>query len=171
MIEAQFTAVMNAAEKNGYSVEEMNEMFVRQIVEEMAEENRREQRWQSFREEFVQNCKAYNLADEQIESQMLVLHQRYLGVMQEAGASGWTDEQITKALDDRIFNAPLGASIEIQKPGTPAQAVIDEDDDFELTPIGGGVSFHELTEDSAPVPDEMIANRHQGTDQFDSPSP
>lgn len=170
MLEPQFSAVMNAAEKNGYTVEDMNNMLVRQLVEEMRTENDRQNQWEGYCQK-VRAVAVGVLSVEQVETGLQALAQRYQQVVQHAAERDLDNAQTDTEIRNLIYGEKGRRAITpeyVRETFGPTAKVAEkiDDGDIVIRPTGRGFTFDSVPVDAVPVPDEAIRSRHD-----DGPSP
>lgn len=163
MIEPSFTEVMDAAKKNGYSADDMNNMLARSIVDEMRTADVRQQQWDRFCTQ-VRQAGADLYPVEKIEIALQELGGRYQKVIGQSTQDNWGKEKTDAAIIDVIFGDEgrrhitaeyvtkfIESSDAVKSLGVaPA---VDDEDDFMLTPLGLSDA---MPEDSGAVADEPI---------------
>ncbi|HBZ8879256.1 DUF1738 domain-containing protein [Stutzerimonas stutzeri] len=161
LIEPQFTEVMNAAKKNGYTADDMNTMLARNIVDEMRTADVRQQQWERFCDQ-VRQAGADLYPVEQIELALQELGGRYQQLIAKSTQEGWTTQQTDTEIRSMIFGEEgrrpitgeyVKAFIESSPAAQQVAASADSDDDFVLTPLGLSDA---MPEDSGAVSDEHI---------------
>lgn len=161
LIEPQFTEVMNAAKKNGYTADDMNTMLARSIVDEMRTADVREQQWERFCDQ-VRQAGADLYPVEQIELALQELGSRYQQLIAKSTQEGWTKQQTDTEIRSMIFGEEgrrpitgeyVKAFIESSPAAQQVAASADSNDDFVLTPQGLSDT---MPEDSGAVADEHI---------------
>ena len=161
LIEPQFTEVMNAAKKNGYTADDMNTMLARNIVDEMRTADVRQQQWERFCDQ-VRQAGADLYPVEQIELALQELGGRYQQLIAKSTQEGWTKQQTDTEIRSMIFGEEgrrpitgeyVKAFIESSPAAQQVAASADSDDDFVLTPLGLSDA---MPEDSGAVSDEHI---------------
>nr|WP_276209689.1 zincin-like metallopeptidase domain-containing protein [Aeromonas veronii] len=161
LIEPQFTEVMNAAKKNGYTADDMNTMLARSIVDEMRTADVRQQQWERFCDQ-VRQAGADLYPVEQIELALQELGGRYQQLIAKSTQEGWTKQQTDTEIRSMIFGEEgrrpitgeyVKAFIESSPAAQQVAASADSDDDFVLTPLGLSDA---MPEDSGAVSDEHI---------------
>ena len=161
LIEPQFTEVMNAAKKNGYTADDMNTMLARNIVDEMRTADVRQQQWERFCDQ-VRQAGADLYPVEQIELALQELGGRYQQLIAKSTQEGWTTQQTDTEIRSMIFGEEgrrpitgeyVKAFIESSPAAQHVAASADSDDDFVLTPLGLSDA---MPEDSGAVSDEHI---------------
>lgn len=161
LIEPQFTEVMNAAKKNGYTADDMNTMLARSIVDEMRTADVRQQQWEQFCDQ-VRQAGADLYPVEQIELSLQELGSRYQQLIAKSTQEGWTKQQTDTEIRSMIFGEEgrrpitgeyVKAFIESSPAAQQVVASADSDDDFVLTPLGLSDT---MPEDSGAVADEHI---------------
>lgn len=167
LIEPQFTEVMNAAEKNGYTADDMNAMLARSIVDEMRTADVRQQQWERFCDQVRQaGIDLYPV--EQIELALQELGGRYQQLISKSTQEGWTKQQTDAEIRSMIFGEEgrrpitgeyIKAFIERSPAAQQVAASVDGDDDFVITPLGLSDA---MPEDSGAVADEHI----KGADRY-----
>lgn len=161
LIEPQFTEVMNAAKKNGYTADDMNTMLARRLVDEMRTADVRQQQWERFCDQ-VRQAGADLYPVEQIELALQELGGRYQQLIAKSTQEGWTKQQTDTEIRSMIFGEEgrrpitgeyVKAFIESSPAAQQVAASADSDDDFVLTPLGLSDA---MPEDSGAVSDERI---------------
>lgn len=170
----QFSDVMDAADRNGYSVDDMNTMLVRQLVEEMRSNKEREQQWEKFASQ-VRIAADGLMTPERVELELQKVHQKYQRALQEAGQNGLDNEQTDSAVRAVIFGEegrrPVSPEFIKERFLDPKTVVADvepdadPDDDLLLVPGGGSLMLGDaMPGDASAVPDERIgghAEQHE----------
>lgn len=157
-----FTRYMDSAERNGYTVDDMNSMLVRQLVEELRANDERRQQWDKFAGQ-VREAAVGLMSPEKVELALQGLHQQYLRVVQEGAQNGWDKEQTDAAVRNVVFGEHG------RRPITPdfvkarflgdakPEASADADDDLLLVPTGTSLTLGDaLPADAAAMADERI---------------
>jgi hypothetical protein len=157
-----FTRYMDSAERNGYTVDDMNSMLVRQLVEELRANDERRQQWDKFAGQ-VREAAVGLMSPEKVELALQGLHQQYLRVVQEGAQNGWDKEQTDVAVRNVVFGEHG------RRPITPdfvkarflgdakPEASADADDDLLLVPTGTSLTLGDaLPADAAAMADERI---------------
>ena len=164
-VEERFTELMNSAERNGFTVDDMNSMLVRQLVEEMRANDDRRQQWDRFADQ-VREAAVGITSPERVDLSLQHLHQQYLRVVQEGAQNGWDKEQIDQAVRGVVYGQggrrPITPEFVKERffadPQLADVAVSDPDDEVLLVPIGATLSFEDaVPADAAAVADERIA--------------
>lgn len=161
-VEPEFSRYMDSAERNGYTVDDMNSMLVRQLVEELRANDERRQQWDKFAGQ-VREAAVGLMSPEKVELALQGLHQQYLRVVQEGAQNGWDKEQTDKAVRDVVFGEhgrrPITPDfvkarfLDAAKP----EASADADDDLLLVPTGTSLTLGDaLPADAAAMADERI---------------
>ncbi len=143
-IEPRFTEVMNTAQQNGYTVDDMNVMLAERIFNEVHEANVRQQQWARFCDEVRQTgVDLYPVA--QIDMALQEMGDRYQQLVAKSTQESWTKEQtdaeIAKLMFHEVGSWPITAAYVKQlvenSPTAPQTSTsADSDDDFVLTPLG-----------------------------------
>ncbi|MEM8515100.1 antirestriction protein ArdC [Massilia sp. MP_M2] len=162
LIKPQFNDLMNAAEANNYTVEDMNDMLLKQLVQEMRLNREREQHWNKYCEQ-VREAAVGVLSAEGVEIELQALGARYFKLLEKAGQEDWSKDDTDKAIRDIIYGDAGRRQITADYvrerfPSKDAPAVsADDDDDFALTPTGGGMVLDDADDDFtlAPIGDAM----------------
>lgn len=142
LIEPQFTEVMDAAKKNGYTADDMNTMLARSIVDEMRTADVRQQQWGRFCDQ-VRQAGAELYPVEQIDLALQELGGRYQQLIAKSTQEGWTKQQTDTEIRSMIFGEEgrrpitaeyvkslIGNSLMMRPEG------LDEEDDFFIVPLG-----------------------------------
>ncbi len=142
LIEPQFTEVMDAAKKNGYTADDMNTMLARSIVDEMQTADVRQQQWGRFCDQ-VRQAGAELYPAEQIDLALHELGGRYQQLIARSTQEGWTKQQTDTEIRSMIFGEEgrrpitaeyvkslIGNSLEMRPEGP------DDEDDFFIVPLG-----------------------------------
>lgn len=169
LIEPSFTELMDAAKKNGYSADDMNNMLARSIVDEMRTAHVRQQQWENYCTK-VRDAGVNLYPVEKIEIALQELGGRYQKVIFQSTQENWSKEQTDAAIHDVVFGEDgrrpitgeyvkqfIESSDAVKSLGA-TQATEDEDD-FMLTPLG---LSSDMPADSGAVADEPI----KGTDRY-----
>lgn len=153
LIQPQFNDVMRAAEANGYTVEDMNDMLLRQLVQEMRTNNEREQQWNKYCDQ-VRVAAEGVLSPEAVEAELQALGARYFRLLEAAGQQDWSKETTDKAIYDIIYGEAGRRAItpEYVRERFTTQKTAEADDDFALTPTGGGMALGDAEDDFALSP-------------------
>ncbi|MBP8275570.1 MAG: DUF1738 domain-containing protein [Propionivibrio sp.] len=161
LIEPQFTEVMDAAKKNGYTAEDMNTMLARSIIDEMRTADVRQQQWERFCEQ-VRHAGTDLYPVEQIEVALQELGVRYQQLIAQSTQEGWAKQQTETQIRAMIYGeegrrAITGEYVKtlVENSAAARQLVagVESDDDFVLTPLGLSDA---MPEDSGAVADEHI---------------
>lgn len=161
LIEPQFTEVMDAAKKNGYTAEDMNTMLARSIIDEMRTADVRQQQWERFCEQ-VRQAGADLYPVEQIEMALQELGGRYQQLIAQSTQEGWAKQQTETQIRAMIYGEegrrPITGEyvktlVENSAAARQVVAGVENDDDFVLTPLGLSDA---MPEDSGAVADEHI---------------
>jgi hypothetical protein len=186
LIKPQFNDVMNAAERNGYTVDDMNDMLLQQLVQEMRTNYEREQQWNKYCSQ-VRVAAVDVMQPEVVEAELQALGARYFQLLEQAGREDWSRTQTDTAIHDIIYGDAGRRAItadyvreRFAKQAAPElttdDAVVhpasggmesDGEDDFALTPIGGSLALDDaLPADAAPLPDEPLRHdaKHEELD-------
>ena len=162
-VEPRFSELIDSAERNGYTVDDMNAMLVRQLVEEMRANDERRQQWDKFAGQ-VREASVGIMSPERVELALQGLHQQYLRVVQEGAQNGWDKEQTDKAVRSVVFgdNGRRPVTPDFVKErflgGATAEASADADDDLLLMPTGASLTLGDaLPADAAAMADERIS--------------
>lgn len=190
LIQPQFNDVMRAAEANGYTVEDMNDMLLRQLVQEMRTNNEREQQWNKYCDQ-VRVAADGIMSAEAVEIELQALGARYFRLLETAGQQDWSKERTDKAIHDIIYGDAGRRAItaEYVRSRFAHPSGVEADDDFALTPTGGGMVMGEAEDDfalaptgeamvlddafpadAAPTADEPLA-RHTNSEELDMAGP
>lgn len=161
-VEPEFSRYMDSAERNGYTVDDMNSMLVRQLVEELRANDERRQQWDKFAGQ-VREAAVGLMSPEKVELALQGLHQQYLRVVQEGAQNGWDKEQTDKAVRDVVFGehgrraiTPDFVKARFLGAAKP-EASADADDDLLLVPTGTSLTLGDaLPADAAAMADERI---------------
>jgi antirestriction protein ArdC len=161
LIKPQFNDLMNAAEANNYTVEDMNDMLLKQLVQEMRLNREREQNWNKYCEQ-VRAAAVDVLSAESVEIELQALGARYFKLLEKAGQEDWSKDQTDNAIRDIIYGDAGRRQItpdyvRERFAGKSVPAVTADDDDFTLTPTGGGMALDDADDDFtlAPVGESM----------------
>lgn len=151
LIKPQFNDLMNAAEANNYTVEDMNDMLLKQLVQEMRLNREREQNWNKYCEQ-VRAAAVDVLSAESVEIELQALGARYFKLLEKAGQEDWSKDQTDNAIRDIIYGDAGRRQItpdyvRERFAGKSVPAVIADDDDFTLTPTGGGMVLDDADDD------------------------
>src|SRR5471030_183732 len=145
LLESQFSEVMKAAGRNGFSVDEMTDMFVRRLVEEMRVNKEREQQWSKYCDQ-VRVASDGLLTPENVELKLQEMGEQYQQILLTSGQEGWEDERIEDAVRGIIYGElgrrPITAQYireQFLSGAQPERAA--DDDDFLLAPTGLGGGF------------------------------
>lgn len=159
LLEPQFTDVMNAAQRNGYTVDDMHEMLLRQLVEEMRLNKEREQQWSKYCDQVRAAAKDV-LPVEQVELKLQELGQKYQQLLLQSGQQDWDADRTERAIRELIFGDAGRRAITpdyIKDRFLSGEQAADPDDDLLLTPTGAGLSLGDaLPADAAAVADEPL---------------
>jgi len=175
LLEDQFTPLLAAAERNGYTVDDMQSMLVRRLVEEMRANREREAKWAHFAGQ-VRTAAVGVLSAEQVELELQKLGQRYQQLLQVAGQENWDKARTDQAVRDLVFGEkgrrPITADFVRDRFGDDAS--LDADDDLILRPLGLAtiVATDATPADASAMPDERIgASRHADVQESMAISP
>lgn len=193
LIKPQFNDLMNAAEANNYTVEDMNDMLLKQLVEEMRLNREREQHWNKYCDQ-VRAAAVGVMSAETVEIELQALGARYFKLLEQAGQADWSKEETDKAIRDIIYGdagrrqitadyvrerflssrAPEAAADEDDFALTPTgggMSLGDAEDDFTLTPIGEAMAVSDaFPADAAPTADEALS-KHPKIEESDMAGP
>jgi antirestriction protein ArdC len=143
-LETTFTALMDSAQRNGYTVDDMRAMFIKQLVEEMRANSEREQQWEKFDTQ-VRKAADGILPPMQVELKLKEVYQQYQRTLHMAGANGLDIEDTNKAVREVIFGKegrrPITPEFIKERFLTPIDipAAPIADAELPLTPTGGDV--------------------------------
>jgi antirestriction protein ArdC len=165
----QFFDLMAAAERQGYTVDDMNAMLVEQLVEEMRSSARREQQWEKFRTQARQAARPIMDADA-LEVRLNALGHEYQEVIQRSLRENWENERTDQTLSEILFGSegsrPVTAEL-VRERLSVATATVDleDEDDLLLTPTAGGLFIQDaLPADAAAMADEPLQTRPSSGD-------
>ena len=162
LIEPQFTQVMNAAEANGYSAEEMNMMLSRSIIDEMQTAELRQQQWESYSEKVRNVGAGSSYSSEQIELALQEQGIRYQQLISKSVQENWSKSETDTEIRSLVFGEEgrrpvteefLRELIENSPAAQQVKPSSESDDDFVLTPLG---LSGEMPEDAGVAADEHI---------------
>lgn len=139
-LEPAFSSLMDSAQRNGYSMEDMRSMFIKQLVEEMRANNEREQQWEKFDYQ-VRKAAQGLMSPTEVELRLKEVHLQYQRTLHMAGANGLDIEDTNQAVREVIFGEGGRRPIapEFIKQRFPARAEASAEDEVALTPTGGDV--------------------------------
>lgn len=155
-LETTFSSLMDSAQRNGYSMEDMRSMFIKQLVEEMRANNEREQQWEKFDYQ-VRKAAQGLMPPVEVELRLKEVHLQYQRTLHMAGANGLDIEDTNQAVREVIFGEGGRRPItpEFIKQRFPARAEASADDELALTPTGGDVlDLRSAQAPSTPEPDD-----------------
>jgi hypothetical protein len=165
LLETQFSDVMNAAERNGYTVGDMNSMLVTQLVEEMRANNHREQTWTKYRQQ-VHEAASDLMPAGRIEAELQHIGHRYRELVQEGSSQNWDSDRTEAVLNELLFGQSERCPITPEYirrrflPSADPTAATHQDDDAFLTPIEASISVDDsFPADAAALPDEPVATK------------
>jgi antirestriction protein ArdC len=161
LLRPQFSDLMGAAGRNGYSVDDMNAMLVAELVDEMRSSTRREQQWDRFSAQARQVARPMVGAG-LLEERLSNLQHQYQAVIQQSLRESWDGERTDHALSELLFGSegsrPITADLVRERLlGGGAPRVLEDEDDLLLTPTAGGLFIQDaLPSDAAAMADESL---------------
>jgi len=158
VIEPQFTELMNAANKKGYTVYDMNTMLSRSIIDAIQIADARQQQWERFCEQ-VRRAGADVCPAEKLDLVLQELGDRYQQLIAKSLQEGWTKEETDSKIILLIFDEKWRLPID----GRFAKVFIESiDDDWYSMPEDAGAMFDEPIKSAeqyiAEEDDEEIGN-------------
>lgn len=157
LIEPKFSEIFNAAEKNGYSAYDMNDMLSKNIMSEMHHAEVRQQQWNKFSALVYQNG-ADKYGKSQIDISMLLLENKYQALLAKGVNSGWNKEQTDEQIRTLIYGDAGRRAIDEHFVGELirqySESNVETDHDFCLSPLG--MSDFEIPADVGYVDNELL---------------
>jgi len=144
-IEPTFSAIMDAAAKNGHSVADMHDMLTRNLVAEMPRLDVRHQQWEQF-SGLVRKTGAGLYPAERIEVALLEMGSRFQQLLAQAAQENWQKDQVDAKIQDLIYGDEGRHPITVEyvkafienSPADPVEKLGDDDDDVMITPFSLG---------------------------------
>lgn len=152
LMEPMFSDVMTAAKKNGYTVDDMHEMLLKQLMDDLRENNEREKQWLKFCEQ-VRAAATDLMPPENVELRLQQMSTEYQRILQIAAQDEWKQEVTDQAVREMIFGqggrrpiTPEYIKEQFMVSGSP---FADLDDDSPLTLTGAGLALGDASTEAA----------------------